>query len=239
MGRCPAIYVRLFSSTFIYFIMENYLPLNVRACKNKFRIITQDAAVYQRIVEFLQIENQEFYTFSPKPKKTMYSKMILRGLPFVNKNTLVEELAAFGIVALKVYRLNKGSDLWNSPMSYLVKILNADRKKVQLVSSLFDRPVWWERVVKVTQCRNCYNFGHSAHFCFMNPRCIRCGEEHNHLNSTCLFHNSHRLLCINCGQTDHLAFSYDCPRRKQQLQFMLSAPEHAKRSTPLCISLNQ
>ncbi|GFU55953.1 nucleic-acid-binding protein from transposon X-element [Trichonephila clavipes] len=56
----------------------------------------------------------------------------------------------------------------------------------------------------VTQCYNCNFFNHSSKNCKMNPRCLKCGE--NHRTGECAIKEKiEKPICINCNKEGHVA----------------------------------
>jgi hypothetical protein len=58
---------------------------------------------------------------------------------------------------------------------------------------------------QVTQCFNCYDFGHCASQCKRNPRCGKCGENHNTRECT-----NTTIKCA-CCKGGHQAWHRGCP----------------------------
>lgn len=126
---------------------------------------------------------------------------------------LTHLLVASKIPALKSSFLVDNKDI---PL-YLVHF---DRGKINLhvlmnqhkaVGNLIVR---WERFnrsrKRLTQCRNCQMFGHSASNCGHNYRCVKCTDDHN--PGDCKRksrEDSGSPKCVNCGG-DHTANSRVC-----------------------------
>lgn len=58
---------------------------------------------------------------------------------------------------------------------------------------------------KVTQCFNCYDYGHRAIHCKREARCGKCGDSHN--TKEC---KNTTTRCVHC-KGDHHAWCQDCP----------------------------
>ncbi|KAJ4430326.1 hypothetical protein ANN_22539 [Periplaneta americana] len=59
------------------------------------------------------------------------------------------------------------------------------------------------------QCYKCQGFGHKTHSCHIQPRCVKCGE--NHESYSCQKPTSIPAKCANC-QGDHPANYRQCPK---------------------------
>lgn len=63
---------------------------------------------------------------------------------------------------------------------------------------------------RLTQCRNCQRYGHSASNCQMKHRCIKCNEDHEPQKCKRLDRTIGKPTCVNCGG-EHPANSTSCP----------------------------
>jgi hypothetical protein len=62
-------------------------------------------------------------------------------------------------------------------------------------------------IPKVVQCYKCQQFGHISKFCSAAPRCLMCGEEHEHKpGDKCM----KAIKCANCGG-NHVSSYRGCP----------------------------
>ncbi|GFS92078.1 nucleic-acid-binding protein from transposon X-element [Trichonephila clavipes] len=62
----------------------------------------------------------------------------------------------------------------------------------------------------ITQCYTCQNFHHNSDNCFLQPRCLKCGEEH--LTKDCpIKQRLETKFCINCQVYGHMANWHGCP----------------------------
>ncbi|GFX87254.1 uncharacterized protein TNCV_596031 [Trichonephila clavipes] len=62
----------------------------------------------------------------------------------------------------------------------------------------------------VTQCYTCNKFNHTSENCHLNPRCLKCGE--NHITRDCpLKQKLETAYCINCNIYGHMANYRGCP----------------------------
>jgi hypothetical protein len=62
----------------------------------------------------------------------------------------------------------------------------------------------------ITQCFNCYEYGHRGHQCKRKTNCGKCSSEHKTEES-----KSTNLICAQCGGI-HAAWWYECPKRIQE-----------------------
>ena len=77
---------------------------------------------------------------------------------------------------------------------------------------------------QITQCYNCYKYGHQAARCKQKPWCVKCSEEHD-MNKC----KNPIAKCTNCGGP-HTAWHNQCEaniaEKKRVIKAMGSVPSH-------------
>nr|XP_049461211.1 defective chorion-1 protein, FC106 isoform-like [Anopheles coluzzii] len=77
----------------------------------------------------------------------------------------------------------------------------------------------WERYFPlhddVTQCKNCFRFGHGKNNCSMKARCMKCGDEH--LSNQCSKELGNQRICANC-QGNHSPLNHNCKSRRDFIE---------------------
>ncbi|UYV80320.1 HUWE1 [Cordylochernes scorpioides] len=120
--------------------------------------------------------------------------LVLKGVTTAYKTEdIAIELATMGFTETSVKRLHRQST--KRPMNIVLVELpkNEHNNKFYGITELLYQKIAVEsfRTTNlVTQCFNCQGFGHGQLNCFLNPKCVKCAEEHH---------------------------SKDCPRRSRQL----------------------
>lgn len=110
-------------------------------------------------------------------------------------------------------RLPKGRD---SHKIYDLQYLLYTRVRVETYRSL-EGPV---------QCKHCQRFEHTANYCSMPVRCVRCGGHHTHTN--CPLPRTEQPKCCNCGK-NHPASYRGC--EVYQTLLKKYRPKPARRQT--------
>ena len=64
---------------------------------------------------------------------------------------------------------------------------------------------------QITQCYNCYGYGHRANQCKHKQRCGKCSEE-DHNTNDCM---SKEMKCAMCGG-NHPAWHFECTKREEE-----------------------
>lgn len=91
-----------------------------------------------------------------------------------------------------------------------------------------------EDFIVVTRCFKCLGFGHTSKYCNNQQKCSHCAEEHHWKNCE----NRHNICCANCAtantyinnnnkklNTNHDAFSKECPRLRRIESIIISKTE--------------
>lgn len=164
-----------------------------------------------KLIEKLKNLKFQFFTFSePQQKPMLY---VLKGHHRVTCDELKTELDEANVPASKV------TFLWDNPdrPMYIIhfergktniKVLSSTAKAVGNVIVKWDR--FDPAQKRLTQCRNCQLFGHSATNCGNKYRCVKCTDEHEPGKCT----RQSKVAegspkCVNC-QGDHTANSRIC-----------------------------
>lgn len=165
-----------------------------------------------KLMEGLKTQQFRFYTFSePNDKPMIY---VLKGMDDMKPEELQEMLLNSQVPAKKVSLLIENH--YGSPI-YLVSFDRTSQislNALQQTRRSIDRTiVRWERFnranKRLTQCRKCQLFGHSALNCNREYRCVKCDDKH--LPGECLRKSREegKPKCVNCGG-DHTANSSTC-----------------------------
>lgn len=185
----------------------------------KTQVICASAEDKKIFIDKLKEQKFHFFTFSePQQKPTIY---VLKGLDKTPTDEVLKMLTDEKVPATKVTFL---IDKENFPV-YLVHF---ERGKVniamlQTVHKAIDNViVRWERFnrskKRLTQCRNCQQFGHSATNCGQQYRCVKCTEAHEPGKcSRKTPKDPGQPKCVNCNK-DHPANSSTCEIFQQYQQ---------------------
>lgn len=182
----------------------------------KTKVMCGNVADKSKLVAKLKSQQISYFTFSePDQKPSIY---VLKDHFYTTCDELLKSLTDAQIPAQKVTFL---IDNKNYP-SYLVHF---ERLKVNIHilqhnhKAINNLIVKWERFdrarKRLTQCRNCQRYGHSATNCGEKYRCVKCLNEH--LPGQCERKSKDdegSPKCVNCKK-EHAANSRECEEFKK------------------------
>jgi hypothetical protein len=199
---------------------------------NKLQVITQNHEDKKKLLEFLKPEETQeriyfFHTFTEKEDKNQI--YVLKNHYYINCKELLDKLEAAGLPVKDVTFLNKSL----SNPSFLIHFdkdsinLQTLSRKHNIIDCLL---VKWEKFdfkkKRISQCRNCQQFGHAARNCGKKYRCVKCVDTH--LPGQCKKTTRDTdPKCVNCNQ-NHAANSKVCPAYTEYVRKISSL----KKNTP-------
>lgn len=130
------------------------------------------------------------------PETILFRKGIIRNVDTSLPTEEIKKIIQTDISIKDIRRITRKSMNTNNEVTYV---------DTQTLVITFRGQVLPNHVV--TQCQNCYRFGHISLQCKSLPRCCNCGD--NHSTQTCNQQNS-QSICINC-KGSHRATDLSCP----------------------------
>jgi hypothetical protein len=134
-------------------------------------------------------------------------------------------------------------------INYIVCFKKSDGikiNKLREIKSICQMIVRWQyytpKKIGPTQCGNCMKFGHGSDNCYLEARCIRCGELHKSKECSYLTDKSKanekipndKVKCANCGQ-QHTANFSKCIKRLEyihiQSKFRTKQPQFTRQNS--------
>uniref|UniRef100_A0A182IEQ4 Pre-C2HC domain-containing protein n=1 Tax=Anopheles arabiensis TaxID=7173 RepID=A0A182IEQ4_ANOAR len=187
-------------------------------------------------MNFLDHQKAEYYTHDLKEERPF--KVIIRGLPLLDTNDLVDELKVkHKLDVLEVHRIKRRNE---ESISYHQQLYLAHFKrgtcsmaKLEAIRALHSIIIRWEPYrggrKGPTQCLRCQGFGHGTRNCHIQPRCAVCAQMH--LTDECNSSNvgDPAVKCINCGN-NHSAGDKECLQRAKYIEVRKWASERTKKS---------
>jgi hypothetical protein len=166
-----------------------------------------------------------------KPKKRKYG-LVLHGVPktdldptdieneVIMRDEIEEENTSRDLQVVQVIplrRTRKHLDKIAAHHSIVifthsVEEANACITQGMAINGRFYHPEMYTPELSVTQCYNCYKFGHLAKHCKSKQKCGNCGNE-DHDASKC----TNNTNCIGCGDA-HPAWHMECSKRDEEGQ---------------------
>lgn len=193
------------------------LRCTFRLCTDGVKIITDEKSHYQMVLGFLDERKYEYFTHDDPTTKPM--KVVLRGLDNMDVKELTAELEGRHLKISNIFKIvrHDQSRKYRDQL-YLIHLERGSIsvKDLKSIRTVNDTMVKWERYRPahrdVTQCMNCFNFGHGTKNCHMAPRCKKCGDKHP--SDMCDAMEEADPKCVNCGDK-HWATSKHCPKRHE------------------------
>ncbi|GFX91429.1 nucleic-acid-binding protein from transposon X-element [Trichonephila clavipes] len=175
------------------------------------KLYTDSAEERRMAVQHLKLLKFQFYTIKSKAERPI--KVVLKGLPRnTNQEEIKQDLEILGFTPDRVNQLIGRKNKRPLPIFLITLPRNLDNLKIFDLKTLNYLSIRVEGYDGrgVTQCYTCNNFNHSSENCHLNPRCLKCGE--NHLTRDCpIKQKLETPYCINCNIYGHMANYRGCP----------------------------
>lgn len=235
--RCPPIYVKNKSVIDVNYIITS-LGINkddylLRVSRETVQITLKKQDHFSSLVSYLKDNSILFFTH--RAQEDVPVKYVLSGLPAFDIAEVTDELKANNLEPSDV-KLLKAANSGDSAL-FVVSFKRGTCKMQDLkkVKSLFNVIVSWRaysrKVSDIVQCFRCQQFGHGMSHCFLQPKCVKCGELHlsseckipkktteqNRAKDGCDDSNRKLIKCANCSQ-NHTASFRGCPTRLAYLK---------------------
>lgn len=165
-----------------------------------------------------KLKEIQFYTFTCKDERE--NVFVGKG---ITADTEMEEISNhLKNLTDKVSWFNKKINNWivvRTSKDINLNTLN------QLVPSMNYSKIKWEILQNkkvISQCHRCQAWGHTTLNCNLNPKCLKCGEDH----WTRLCDKTDSKKCANCKK-DHFANSTECEKYQIKLKLKEEANQKA------------
>lgn len=172
--------------------------INFKHAKNTndgIRIQLADSDSHRAATKLLREQNIGFYTFTTKDEAKL--RVVIRGIPeHYTQEEIKEDLELQGFHPEAVFRMKNDK----RPLPLVLAILPRDEKEIFNIKSVKHFIVRTETQrlrSSVNQCHRCQRFGHSQRNCTLTPRCVKCAENHIHID--CTKPSNIPVKCANCG----------------------------------------
>lgn len=212
-SRVPPIFVKAASHaenmTFFKAISPNF---SLKYCGNgKLRVQANNSDTFGLFIDGLKKAKTQYYTYTLPG--TAPKKAVIKGLPIIPVDAILEDLLNQGVKALSVSSF-KGKN--GAPLKFPIYLVNVDpssdmnlMKNIKVICSC---RISVEKYFgkKTAQCFRCQSFGHVSKNCNMKPKCVKCGDMHP--TSECIKELSTPATCANCKK-DHPANFSGCSAR--------------------------
>lgn len=184
----------------------------------------------------------EFYTHRNKSDRVF--KVVLSGLDKCDISTIQSGLDVYHLHPVKIFEM-KTKNSNSSRALYLCHFKSGEvtlRDLKQKVNKINHIVINWLRYQpkfkQITQCYNCYMFGHGSSHCNRAAVCSFCASS-SHKSLECSLksieyspENSSKFKCINCSMKNlpdsHRANDPSCPGREEFLKIRSNFPSQTK-----------
>ncbi|GFY17288.1 nucleic-acid-binding protein from transposon X-element [Trichonephila clavipes] len=186
-------------------ITKEFPKIRSRLTGDFLKLYTDSAEERRLVVQLLKRLKFQFYTIKAKAERAI--KVVIKGLPrTTNPEEIKQDLEMLGYTPEQVNQLIGRKTKRTLPIFLITLPRNLDNLKIfdlKTLSYLSIRVEGYDGK-GVTQCYTCNNFNHSSENCHLNPRCLKCGE--NHITRDCPKKQKlETAYCINCQIYGHMA----------------------------------
>ncbi|GFT94511.1 nucleic-acid-binding protein from transposon X-element [Trichonephila clavipes] len=192
-------------------ITKEFPKIRSRLTGEYLKLYTDTAEERRSAVQLLKKLKYQFYTFKSKAERPI--KVVIKGIPRkTDPEEIKQDLELLGYTPDRVNQLIGRKTKRTLPIFLITLPRNLDNLKIFDLKTLGYLSVRVEGYDGrgVTQCYTCNKFNHTSENCHLNPRCLKCGE--NHITRDCpLKQKLETAYCINCNIYGHMANYRGCP----------------------------
>ncbi|KAJ8917642.1 hypothetical protein NQ315_005089 [Exocentrus adspersus] len=145
---------------------------------NSIAITPATAADYRLITKVLEADKQEYHTYSLHEERNL--RAVIRGIPTgISEEEIKADLVEQGFTVLSVHRMTSRRDKRTMPLVLVqVPTNQGNLLQVQRCCALVVRVEKQRQATVATQCHRCQKFGHGQSRCTAQPKCVKCGADH-------------------------------------------------------------
>lgn len=182
---------------------------------------------YQRATAFIEEHQMQYFTHQAPHDRLL--KVVIRRLPEeIPVQDIYDALTAKGYQIRNIHRYNRRDRQTGNliPMPTVVISLPKGQQSDKIFKEryLLDTRVYvknYEPKDGPLQCTNCQRLRHTARYCHMPPRCVKCAGSH--ATADCKLTPTEKATCALCGTVGHPASWKGCPVYQKALkQFPLT-----------------
>lgn len=218
--------------------LEVFESMDYRVVKgpngNRNTIKSSDPETRQNIINILDANKSKYFSFTPKVERgfNLIFKYISKDY---TADDILAELEELGMASKvdKIVPLRENSrSIYNF---FIVKLKpGCDSGEFTDLKTLFYSSIKVEKFNRtdIIQCFRCQRPGHVARNCRMNPRCVKCSEEHQPGSCKLAPNVDKKLLtCVLCKEQGHPANFRGCSILKKILDDKIKNKSKIQRSS--------
>ncbi|GFW67012.1 putative RNA-directed DNA polymerase from transposon X-element [Trichonephila clavipes] len=192
--------------------MKKYFPhLRLKTTGEYIKLYSNTAEQNRAVKHTMKSLGYKFYVITPKNERPI--KIVIKGFPkTADPENIKTDLEAEGFEPDKVTQLIGRRTKQKLPIFLVTLPRSIENLKIFDLKTLAHLNITVDGYngKGVTQCYTCQNFHHNSDNCFLQPRCLKCGEEH--LTKDCpIKQRLDTKFCINCQVYGHMANWHGCP----------------------------
>lgn len=177
---------------------------------------------YKKANAFLRANQLHFFTHQPPDERLL--KVVVHGMPEVVPTPDIQsDLTSLGYEVRNIHRYSK-----RDPSTK--KLIPQPTFTVSLPKEKQSEKIYNERYILNTrvrienyeskdgppQCKNCQRLRHTAKYCHLPPRCVKCAGPHT--TAQCCLKHTDKPTCALCGTEGHPASWRGCPEYQKALR---------------------
>lgn len=192
-----------------------------------------DTSTHTKTETTLKSNNINYFTYQANDTTIKKRKFIIYGLGDIDVDELQDDLQKYGLKPLDIKRMTIKNPRYEGHNNYIIYFDQSDKLTLPLLQRakhLCSTVVKWahyrEPADRVTQCTNCWRFGHTNTGCHLPVTCMFCAKNHNasqcplvrnktESGAACIPTNL--LKCPNCKE-HHTAINKLCASRVSFIQ---------------------
>lgn len=202
---------------------ENF---SIQCKSNSMKIVLTDSDHFRKLTAFYDEQDIQYHTFQ-NPDNALLS-VVVRNIPIsVTDEDIKTELSKKFTVKRVTRLLNKDK--------YPMPLCAVDIERDDNSSEIFNVTRYEHSIISVEprrkskdipQCTRCQRYGHTKNYCKLEPRCVKCTQNHHY--SQCPKRAGEKPSCINC-EGDHTANYRGCPYYTN-IKTKISSQQHQNRT---------
>jgi hypothetical protein len=191
------------STDFIYKSTPSYLIIRTHSVEH-----------YNLLLSHLEENDYSYHSYQPDVLRTL--RIVIRNLhPSTKHEDIIASLSELGHHVTNIHNIKRFSDKTPLPI-FFVNIQKAtNNSDIFKVKFLLNSTIAVEKPhppKSPPQCYTCQSYGHTRKYCYHEPRCVKCGEDHT--SDSCSKSRDSPARCALC-KGNHTANYKGCPNYKK------------------------
>lgn len=190
---------------------------------------------YKSAAAFLEANHLHFFTHQTPDERSL--KVVIHGIPeVVPTQDIKEDLTTMGYDIQNIHQYSRRDRTTRElvPQSTFTISLPKEKKSEKIYNERYIlntrvRIENYEPKDGPPQCKNCQRLRHTAKYCHLPPRCVKCAGPHT--TAQCRLRPTDKPTCALCGAEGHPASWRGCPEYQKALKPYRVAASRSKQAT--------